>query len=48
MRAQKKAKLGTQKKKKRLRRTKFSFKIGCNLRLQPYSISLTLLHVFKI
>ena len=49
MRAQKKAKLGTQeKKKKRLRRTKFSFKIGCSLRLQPYSISLTLLHVFKI
>ena len=28
--------------------TKFSYKIGCNLKLQPYSISLKLLYISKI
>ena len=28
--------------------TKFNYKIGCSLRLQPYSILLKLLHILKI
>ena len=28
--------------------SKFCYKIGCNLRVRPYSISLTLQHISKI